>query len=272
MADFLLSKRQELLFAEEKEEIKRLIKEASQLKHLYMRWGKKEEDNVRVMGVPNKKFRPLCDRIADYIKSQRKHSSCHGGEKGWSTKKSLITHLPCKSVLSFDIKSASQNTPFVLIQDFFYERLNYLEEEIRVYVSNKLVGMLIVKYSNDQVGLPQGSPHSLPLFNRMLYPYDESLAKRAAERGMTYSRWNDDFTISSKEKKPVEEFLGAIDLISEDFPISENKTFFQQAPDDIYLLGHIIKGNEIIKNTREKVKQNKGNPINILDYEYARWN
>jgi hypothetical protein len=117
----------------------------------------------------------------------------------------------------------------------------------------------------------------MALFNRMLYPLDEQLSKKAAERGLRYTRWVDDLTIGSQEKRGLEDFLGAVELVAEYFPVSEEKMFFQQR-EPIYLLGHRISNNMVEKNSKEDKEQNKVAPLNFHEYfgkdrqrNYASW-
>jgi len=243
--------------------ISSLIKEK---KPLYQRWFQKTGDKKRLFNVPKKPLRKLIDiYLLSLIKIKQKHDQCHGGEKEWSVKKSLETHLPCKSTLSFDLENAFENINIEHVFDLFYELLDdSLSQKERNDFANFLSIINTVKYS-DKRGLPQGSPCSMALFNRVLYSLDEKLSKKSIERNLRYSRWVDDITISSQDKKGIEYFLGAIELAAGYFSISKEKIFFQDG-NEIYLLGHEIKNNIITKNTKEEKLRNKVSPLNFDEF------
>ncbi|MBI5871963.1 hypothetical protein HZB88_02660, partial [archaeon] len=119
-------------------------------------------------------------------------------------------------------------------------------------------------------GLPIGSPISMAMFNRILYPLDKILFSKSNEKGFSYSRWVDDITISSPLDIGIEYFLGSLDLV--DLPIARDKVFFQGSC-NIYLLGHkIVSGKFIYKNTKEEKLKNKSPPVNLDEFKnYEAW-
>jgi hypothetical protein len=123
--------------ASSKEAIANLSFSMNQGKSLYQRWVRIEGTKRRILSVPNdalKFFLQMC--VLDFIKTPGVHECCHGGEVGWSPKKSLETHLPLSCALSFDLKSAFQNTDFKMIFNFFYLLLgNFFPGETRRQVS-----------------------------------------------------------------------------------------------------------------------------------------
>ena len=125
--------------------------------------------------------------------------------------------------------------------------------------------MCTVTY-NDQRSLPQGSPHSMPLFNRALYDLDDLLDSKAKERGCAYTRWVDDLTVSSPYLASPEEFMGAVALVRETRPVARGKIFFQTSQNPIYLLGQVIEGGRVFKNSRQEREENK-----TPNLDYAEW-
>jgi hypothetical protein len=250
-----------------------------QRKPLYQTWTQDINGKKRCLSVPNKPLKELInDYILYFIKKKEVHETCHGGEKEWSVKRSLETHLPCLSALSFDLKSAFENIPFKIVYDFFYGLLpEYISYSDKEEISRFFSLLSTVRYINKR-GLPQGSPISVFIFNRCLYNLDKELTQKSNERDLRYSRWVDDFTISSKGNKGIEYFLGAIELVNRFFEISKEKIYFQNG-NDIYLLGHKINYSLILKNTKEEKLRNKSLPINFNEWfgenkikNYELWN
>lgn len=95
-----------------------------QRKPLYQRWTQQAGGKERQLSVPKKPVRAFMENyLLNLVKQKKAHERCHGGEPGWSPKKSLETHLPCSSTLSFDLKSAFENVPFERVFNLFYDLL-----------------------------------------------------------------------------------------------------------------------------------------------------
>ncbi|MBI4158812.1 hypothetical protein HY500_00970 [Candidatus Woesearchaeota archaeon] len=232
----------------------------------YMRWREKIGEKERMLSVPSKTlWKFLEDYLEPFIEKQRVHGSCHGGIKGWSPKSSLESHLPIVTALSFDMESAFQNMPARKVFDFFYCSLKGIDNyEERRDIAGFLTFISTVRY-DQQRGLPQGSPISQAIFNRLMLEVDETMFWAATERGMTYSRWVDDFTVSSPDRRDVREFLGAVNLLAERFPVARDKVYFQEG-EPVYLLGHKLVGGRVLKNSREERLRNKTPPL-----DYYKW-
>jgi len=242
---------------------------------LYRRFQMQTNGKIRKLSVPNGSFKKLARKyILPLIKTKKPHAACHGGEGGWSVKGSLSLHLPCTSVLSFDLSSVFENVPFDLVAGYFFDLLSDVSHFNRENIAWFLARLCTVPYSEGRRGLPQGSACSPALFNRILYFLDDSLSRGAEQRGMIYTRWIDDMTLSCSHHMPVEQFLGAVQLTGIYFPIAPKKIYYQDgAP--IYLLGHRVFPDRIEKNTREDRERNKVEPLDYAEYvegkNYGPW-
>jgi len=141
---------------------------------LYKRWSDEIDGKDRNIGVPKQALsRLLKGYVLPLVNSRKPHGACHGGEKGWSPRSSLETHLPCSRALSFDLKSAfelfSPEEVYGFFKDFF-EDSAYEEETARF-----LTLISTVSYEHGR-GLPVGSPLAMALFNRALFSLDETLS------------------------------------------------------------------------------------------------
>ncbi len=243
---------------------------------LYKRFNINNNGKSREISVPDKALGKFISKyISPLIDKVQVHQCCHGGIKTkerWTPKKSLESHLPCKSALSFDLKSAFKNTSYDRVYEIFYNCLEFFEQKDREDFSKLLTILCTVKYSEIR-GLPQGAEFSMALFNRSLYSLDEILFKKCREKGFKYSRWVDDITITSYEHMNLEEVLGAAKLVDKRFGLSSDKLYFQQNF-PIYLLGHKIIGNSVIKNNKDERIQNKIPPLDFSVFykiDYKLW-
>ncbi|MEK6945168.1 MAG: reverse transcriptase domain-containing protein [Nanoarchaeota archaeon] len=250
-------------------EISTLFDQLQQIKSsgkpLYNQWVHKINGKERNLSVPKSPLEKLLrDHIMDVIKLSPCHTGCHGGEEGWSVKRSLLQHIPLGSVLSFDLQQAFDRVDMQYVFDFYYRifETRVKDEDARRDVSGFLTHLSTVyKMGLAASVLPQGSPISVPLFNRLLYSVDELFEERAKKKNLRYTRWVDDFILSAREKdRRFDKVAGALRIVNEDFYIAPNKVFWQQNLPVYYLLNHKIVGNLVIPVTREEAK-NRGEPI-----------
>jgi hypothetical protein len=222
--------------------------------NMYKKWCAKKSSGsgFRKIAVPKDSLRALLvDYILPFIKKAPLHECSHGGEEGWTVEKSLRTHVPFKSSLSFDLKDANDQVTMTFIFDFFYEHLSKYSEDRKTLIDTAgfLSNICTVRHFGDNV-LPQGSPISTALFNRVMLPIDRQFQKVSKRRGMKYSRWIDDFIISSPEDKDSESFLSFLGVINKDFRIRPEKVFYQNNP--AYFLGCKVDGNNVTSVSKEE--------------------
>ncbi len=241
---------------------------------LYLRWTQQVGDKRRPFAVPNGRFAYFTAKLVPFIKRQPIHPSAHGGEKGWSANKSLQTHLPVASAFSFDLADAFNNQGITQVFDFFYNAFEKLGDTERRECAGFLSNVCTVT-TNEQRSLPQGSLHGIALFNRILHGIDQKLSSQSATRGLTYTRWVDDMTISSSLPLDAEEFMGAVELTSQYAPVSQTKVFYQRG-EPIYLLGQVIERGRVFKNSKVEREAKKTKPLNYHEWfngprRYDKW-
>jgi len=243
-------------------------------KALYSKWRANKNGKTREFSVPNKPLDALLrGYVKDIILQAPCHHQSHGGEPGWSPKKSLAAHLPIGSVLSFDMKDAFKNTTVQYVFDFFYKLAEKkINDEDALRDAAGFLSMISTVYYPDTelCALPVGSSIGMALFNRIMYPLDKILHNQSKKRGLTYTRWVDDFLISSKDQNcRPEKLYGALRVLRGDFPISLNKVFLQQRADNYYLLGHRITEKGIFKADKKELEL-RGAPVNSVCFANDR--
>ncbi|MFH1331660.1 MAG: reverse transcriptase domain-containing protein [archaeon] len=240
-------------------------------KPLYRRWYQEMNGKCRDISVPSPKFYNFIKSyVLPFIKNIKIHPKTHGAEYGWTPKKSIETHLPMACALSFDMSDAFKQIDLIYVFDFYYNALgNYVDGDGRRDTAGFLATLSTVKYGRC-IGLPIGSPISTFLFNRLLYPVDEVLDKIANEKKLSYSRWVDDFIVSSSMEKPAEYFGWALRLICNNFVIAPLKIFYHHNP--TYLLGHKVDDGKITKISKTELKEKRGNPLDPCFYSIPEQN
>ena len=228
---------------------------------LYNRWVQRVGSKERVLSVPKRNLENFLGYFGMFIRKLPVHERCRGGERDWTPRKSLEAHLPFQSAFSFDLMGAFENLRVEMVFGLIYNILDYLNPVERRNIAGFFSMICTVSYG-DKRGLPQGAPTSMPLFNRILYPLDSILSEKAYERGFLYSRWVDDFTLTSFDKRDVREVFGVVDLVINELPIADHKIFFQDK-EPIYLLGHKIVDDKVLKNSEEERLRCKVSPLNL---------
>lgn len=210
----------------------------------------RSKNKKRDIQVPHEALQALQrEYVLPLVRTLPVHPAAHGGEPGWSPSRSLASHTsqgPIGAAFSFDLRNAFANTHSQYVFDTFYRNLrDHLgDTEVARDLSGTLTALsTVVRDGIDALG--QGSPISMAVFNRVLEPVDALLARVAGSRGLHYSRWVDDFILTSTRKFTTpRRFVGATRLVREDFPLSANKVVFQPHQPAFYLLGHVIEGTE----------------------------
>jgi len=278
-----LSENHNNLFNDNKDEIKvdleRLV--SMKTKCLYRQWQKEIKGKKRTLSIPNPELEIILKKyVKNIILNLPTHKKAYGGEPGWSTAKMIRMHTPIGSVLSCDIYHAFESVKSDFVFEFYYNiAAKYFSEEISKDTAGFLTTISTVDYHNRDNSafrnyynnaLPQGSPVSMALFNRMLYPIDIELEKLCQKNKLQYSRWVDDIIITSPILQKDNSMMTIVlATLRENYAIPVHKVFFQnKAP--FYILGQDIKDevilksqNNIAKNARQSVEEYYYNTSNI---------
>jgi len=129
------------------------------------------------------------------------HSCSFGFEKGKSVKDGALQHQGAEVLLTMDIKNFFNSFNAKSVRDglqFFAEKVFKTKKDTEEYLNELhcIVGLLT--FMNH---VPQGAPCSPALTNLLFYVLDARLNDLAAQYGCIYTRYADDMTFSTKNKK-----------------------------------------------------------------------
>lgn len=105
--------------------------------------------------------------------------------------------------------------------------------------------------------LPQGSPSSPFLSNMIMVSYDDQITAYAHEKGLIYTRYADDITISSKCYFSKDNVVNVLQRILQPFVINTEKTRFGSRNGHNYNLGLITNQQNNISLGHKKKKNIK---------------
>jgi hypothetical protein len=268
LSELLVSINPRPVFFTGESDLDSLLSEILEQKHLYQKWRKKINGKERKFCVPQKAFKEFLENyVTPFVKTVPTHPNCHGGEKGWSVKKSLEYHLPIVSSLTFDMAAATRQAKMNYVFEFFYDSLKgkCKDEEQRRDAAVFLSAVCTIRekdqegYDFFEASLPEGSSVSSAIFNRMLYFIDEEFSRFVGKKGMKYSRWGDDFIFTSPKKRKFNHFADVMRNAQESFTLAPKKVFFTYEGFS-YILGHKIKYDRIEKLPRKEFEEQRGEP------------
>lgn len=184
--------------------------------YLYNIYGiPKKNGGTRIIAQPSRELKAIQAWILRNILDKLSASEVSKGfEKGVSIRDNAIPHIGSTYILNIDLK------------DFFNEI-----EARKIYTIFKSVGYkksiaaIFTNICTYKGYLPQGSPTSPKLANLVCAQLDSRIAGYAGPRGMLYTRYADDITLSSQSQKHIQNarhFLGTV-IAEEGFRINKKK-------------------------------------------------
>jgi RNA-directed DNA polymerase len=180
---------------------------------------RKQSGGSRVIGVPEPELMRVQRWISDHILRVQKVHHC---SSAFSPKSSIVrcarTHCHSRWLLKMDVvaffASISEIQVYRVFRKIGYQPLiafelaricTYAPSESNRYkearwVSNKKQHV-IEAYKSSRIGyLVQGAPTSPMLSNLVMFDFDEKINKLASDNGLSYTRYSDDITFSSRSK------------------------------------------------------------------------
>lgn len=176
----------------------------------------KKNGGSRTISQPARQLKAIQSWILRNI-LDKLYSSEHsyGFEKGSSILQNASPHIGSNYILTLDLKdffpSITANRVYTIFRSIGYNT------EIAAILTNLCV------HKN---ALPQGAPTSPKLANLICLKLDTRIYGYAGSRGMIYSRYADDITLSAQSLKKIEKMKDFIETIikDENLEINQNKT------------------------------------------------
>ncbi|MEH2951276.1 retron Ec67 family RNA-directed DNA polymerase/endonuclease [Sporofaciens sp. JLR.KK001] len=201
----------------------------------------KKNGGVRHIYAPYRDLKNIQRKIGDalwkYQKEIWKKNNInpiisHGFEKGKSILTNAKVHRDKKYVMNIDLENFFDCFHFDRVRGFFQKNINFqLSKEVSTVLAQ------LVCYNGK---LPQGAPSSPIITNMICNIFDIRIAKLAKKYKLNYTRYADDLTFSTNDKKFIERY----------------KEFYQELLQEIEKAGFIIntkKTRLFYKDSRQEV-------------------
>lgn len=192
----------------------------------------KGDGTKRLIASPRTYLKVIQWWILDNILNQLPvHDAAFGFVTGRSIVGNAKAHLSSRHFLNVDIKSFFDSVREDKVYEMFFE-LGYSQKTSRI-----LAHLCCLNGS-----LPQGAPTSPAIGNQILKPLDQRLSRSFHERGLKYSRYADDITVSGREWIG-EEILEVIrrEVESEGFELKDQKSRFCGPGDRTEVTGLVVR-------------------------------
>ena len=220
---------------------------AYRAEHLYNTYDVlKKSGKKRTIAQPNRELKAvqawILRNILDKLSSSP-HSK--GFDLGTSILENALPHQGANYILTLDLEdffpSISANKVYQIFNSIGY---------------NKEVSSLLTNLCVFKGGLPQGAPTSPKLANLVSIKLDTRIHGYTGPKGMVYTRYADDLTLSSQSVQKLEKtrhFIGTI-ITDEDLVINRFKTKLCGTKSQKKITGLILSQNNIGIG-REKLRE-----------------
>lgn len=221
----------------------------------------KKSGGLRRIDAPNEALSEALrklEKILSDVPTKGYHTSAFAYIKGRSPRDAMVRHQQNKSkwFAKFDLHNFfGSTTPGFLTNmlSIVYPYCLIMEGPYRDVLTTALDLCFLGG------GLPQGTPISPYLTNLMMIPIDHELANWCRGKRMVYTRYADDFQISSRDSfrfKEVEEHIAEVlREFGAPFQINADKTRYGSSSGSNWNLGMMLNKDNEITVGRQKKKQ-----------------
>jgi retron-type reverse transcriptase len=173
----------------------------------------KKNGGFREIDAPSKPMKAIQRWILDHILYNIDVGKyAHGFAPGRSIVTNAIEHQGQKLVLGIDLKDFFPSIKYNRVLGYF-KTIGYKED----------IAIILTEFCTFKWRLPQGAPTSPMISNLIAWYLDNDLARFCEERGLTYTRYADDITISGDQDLPRYTTIIIKKIEESGFSINEEK-------------------------------------------------
>lgn len=176
----------------------------------------KKNKKPRVISQPSKRLKGLQSWVlVNILNKLRVSNHCKGFEKGSSISNNAEAHVGANTILTVDLKDFFLSINKTRVYNIF-KSIGY----------NSLIASILTNICTFRGALPQGSPCSPKLANLSAWMMDVRIQGYVGQRGISYTRYADDISLSGLHPSKVVNILPMIESIINDekFVVNKDKT------------------------------------------------
>lgn len=211
----------------------------------------KKNGGKRTIAQPNRELKAIQAWILRNILDKLSSSEhCKGFEKGTSILDNALPHVGANYVLTMDLENFFPNIRASGVYTIF-----------NVIGYNPTISSIFTNLCTYKNGLPQGAPTSPKLANLVCAKLDARLHGYAGSKGIVYTRYADDLTLSGQTPQKIykaAKFIRTI-ITDERFHINEQKTVIAGTKKRKEITGLVVSescvgiGREKYRDLRSKI-------------------
>jgi retron-type reverse transcriptase len=206
--------------------------------YLYKRYEiPKKDGSVRVIAQPSRELKAVQAWILRNILNKLSSSdNCKGFEVGCSILDNAAPHVGANFILNLDLKDFFPSIKAAKVYNIF-SSIGY----------SKSVAAILTNLTVVDGRLPQGAPTSPKLANLICLKLDSRIQGYAGPRGLIYTRYADDISISAQTIKKTMNARSVLEQIiaSEGLQINRKKTAIQGTMRRKEITGLILSSNKV---------------------------
>ncbi|RYE20059.1 MAG: RNA-directed DNA polymerase [Sphingobacteriaceae bacterium] len=211
----------------------------------------KKNKTPREISQPSKRLKGLQSWIlVNILNKLRVSNHCKGFEKGSSIADNAEAHIGANTILTIDLKDFFSSIDSIRIYNIF-KSIGY----------NSLIATALTNICTFRGVLPQGSPCSPKLANLSAWMMDVRIQGYVGQRGISYTRYADDISLSGLHPSKVVKLLPMIESIINDekFVVNSDKTRIAGSARAKKVTGLVLSDNSYgigakkLKNIRAKI-------------------
>lgn len=228
----------------------------------------KKNGGVRKISAPSEQLKQiqkiLANKLYEHREKKRTTNISHGFEKGRCIKTNAKIHRNKRYVLNIDIENFFESIHFGRVRGFFNKNKSFaLPIEVATVIAQ------IACYNGK---LPQGAPTSPIISNLICEILDYRLFKIAKKYRLNYTRYADDLTFSTNDKKFLESQTTFYEEVSKEieqagFKINKQKVRMQYKDSRQVVTGLVV--NEKINVPSTYYKETRAMAHHL--YKYGRF-
>jgi hypothetical protein len=176
----------------------------------------KRTGGERLISAPRPKLKAAQHWILEHLLEKLQLADpAHGFRAGRSTVSNAVPHVGAAIVINIDLRDFFPTVTYRRVKGLF-ARLGYSEEVATVLallcsepeIAETELDGVVYYVQRGARRLPQGAPTSPAITNALCRRLDRRVAGWAAKRGLVYTRYADDLTVSTKDRAaPVGKLL-----------------------------------------------------------------
>jgi retron-type reverse transcriptase len=217
----------------------------------------KRTSGQRVIAHPAKLLKQYQSSLSSLLESHFSiHECAFAYRKNRSIKDNAFQHVKSEYLLKMDFSDFFHSiTPHLFFS--FAKKVGVTFSEKEVYLLTKVFFWNPSKISNGKLILSIGAPSSPFISNVVMYLFDSAMYVECKKRSVTYTRYADDITFSTKQKDNLydiprivkktllEQFNGSIS-------VNDSKTVFSSKKHNRHVTGVTLTNNNKLSIGRKK--------------------